>query len=208
MATQSTIQAPRVVSREQWVTERAALLAKEKEFTQLSDELSRQRRELPWVGSRSRTRSTGRRRRDGLADLFQGRSQLIVYHFMYGPDMKEACTELLVRGRQLRRPPCRTSARGTWRSRWSRGRPIRKLEAFKRRMGWQLPLGLVLRHRLQLRLRRLVRPSSSGKPGLQLYNYGTSEVLLPEREGASVFAAAGRRDLPHLLDLRARAWRR
>ena len=91
MATQGTIQAPPVVSREQWIAERRALLAREKELTHLTDEVSRQRRTLPWVRLEKAYTFTGPDGEVSLADLFQGRSQLIVYHFMYGPTMKEAC---------------------------------------------------------------------------------------------------------------------
>ena len=92
MATQSTIQAPHLVSRDQWITERRALLAREKELNHLTDDISRQRRALPWVRLEKAYTFRGPEGELSLADLFQGRSQLIVYHFMYGPDMKEACS--------------------------------------------------------------------------------------------------------------------
>src|SRR6266536_2643107 len=68
----------RIVSREQWIAARMALLAKEKEFTQARDRLSQERRDLPWV-------------RVDKPYLFAGRSQLIVYHFMFAPDWEEGC---------------------------------------------------------------------------------------------------------------------
>src|SRR5271167_3451545 len=94
MATQLTnagIQEHHVVSPNQWISARKQLLAKEKEFTRLRDELSRQRRELPWEKVDKQYAFDGPNGRVTLADLFDGRSQLIVYHFMFGPGWKEGC---------------------------------------------------------------------------------------------------------------------
>jgi predicted dithiol-disulfide oxidoreductase (DUF899 family) len=86
MATRgSPIQNPRVVSREQWVTERVAFMAKEKEFTRLRDELSRQRRELPWEKVTKSYVFDGPRGKETLAELFEHPSQLVVYHFSSTP---------------------------------------------------------------------------------------------------------------------------
>src|SRR6476646_1754525 len=78
-------------TRAEWTTARLALLAEEKELTRRSDELSRRRQELPWV----RVEKTYRFETEGgsasLADLFRGRSQLLIYHFMFGPDYKAGC---------------------------------------------------------------------------------------------------------------------
>ena len=80
-----------IVSNDQWIAARKELLAKEKEFTRLRDELARARQELPWEKVERdyvfETPSGGA----SLADLFDGRSQLIVYHFMFGPDWTEGC---------------------------------------------------------------------------------------------------------------------
>lgn len=81
----------KVVSREEWVEARTAYLAKEKEFTRQRDQLSQERRELPWVKIDKDYPFDGPNGKQSLADLFDGRSQLIVYHFMYGPDWKEGC---------------------------------------------------------------------------------------------------------------------
>ena len=75
----------RVVSHEQWVEERAAFMAKEKELTRLRDELSRQRRELPWEKVTKSYAFEGPRGKETLAELFEHRSQLVVYHLMFGP---------------------------------------------------------------------------------------------------------------------------
>ncbi len=82
---------PKVVSQAEWLAARKAFLKKEKEFTRLRDELSRQRRELPWEKVEKQYLFEGPKGKVPLADLFDGRSQLIVYHFMLGPGWKEGC---------------------------------------------------------------------------------------------------------------------
>src|SRR5678816_1817118 len=80
-----------IVSREQWTEARKALLAREKENTRQRDELARQRRELPWVRVEQNYVFDAPQGKATLADLFRGKSQLIVYHFMFGPDWAEGC---------------------------------------------------------------------------------------------------------------------
>jgi predicted dithiol-disulfide oxidoreductase (DUF899 family) len=82
---------PTVVSHEVWIAARKDLLKKEKEFTRQRDEISRQRRALPWVQVEKAYTFDGPQGKVTLADLFGGRSQLVVYHFMMGPGWKEGC---------------------------------------------------------------------------------------------------------------------
>src|ERR1700758_3279394 len=81
----------KVVSPAEWVAARKEFLAKEKEFTRLRDELSRQRRELPWERVEKSYVFEGGHGKETLGDLFEGGSQLILYHFMFGPGWKEGC---------------------------------------------------------------------------------------------------------------------
>src|SRR5215470_10175925 len=81
----------KVVSREVWTTARKKLLAAEKELTHRSDELARQRQELPWVRLEKSYQFQTDNGNASLADLFQGRSQLLVYHFMFGPEYTAGC---------------------------------------------------------------------------------------------------------------------
>src|SRR6266700_1555267 len=129
---------PRVVSRADWLAARLELLEAEKELTRRSDGLARRRQELPWV----RVDKEYRFETDGgsasLADLFRGRSQLLVYHFMFGPDYTAGC------------PSCSAIADGfdgfvahlanhdVTLSAVSRA-PLAKLQAYKRRMDWRFP---------------------------------------------------------------------
>src|SRR5437773_10286863 len=88
---QSTIEHPKVVSQTEWVAARKELLRKEKEFTRLRDQLSRERRELPWEKVEKKYVFDGPGGKESLGDLFGGKSQLIIYHFMFGPEWKEGC---------------------------------------------------------------------------------------------------------------------
>jgi len=127
-----------VVSREEWTVARDELLAREKEHTRMSDELARQRRELPWVrvekeysfdtvdGSRT------------LAELFEGRSQLLLYHFMFGPSYRAGCTTCSSIADAVDGVVPHLNARDVSILFVSQG-PLERLQAYKRRMGWSLP---------------------------------------------------------------------
>src|SRR3982751_4814233 len=82
---------PEVVSGAEWLVARKDLLTREKEFTRLRDELTRHRRELPWVRVEKEYLFDGPNGKETLADLFRARSQLVVYHFMFRPDWEEGC---------------------------------------------------------------------------------------------------------------------
>ncbi|HTY56978.1 MAG TPA: DUF899 domain-containing protein [Candidatus Binataceae bacterium] len=128
----------RTGSREEWLAARLELLKEEKELTRRSDELARQRQELPWVRIDKEYRFDTDQGLATLADLFQGRSQLLVYHFMFGPDYTAGC------------PSCSMIADGFNGFAvhlanhdvmlWAVSRaPLAKLQAYKRRMGWAFP---------------------------------------------------------------------
>ena len=125
-------------TREEWLAARLELLAAEKELTRRSDELARRRQELPWVRVDKEYRFETDEGSASLADLFRGRSQLLVYHFMFGPDYTAGCAT------------CSTIADGFDGFAahlanhdvmlWAVSRaPLAKLQAYKRRMGWTFP---------------------------------------------------------------------
>src|SRR5499433_569771 len=128
----------RTGTRQEWLTERLELLAAEKELTRRSDELARKRQELPWVRVDKAYRFDTDEGSASLADLFRGRSQLLVYHYMFGPDYKAGCAT------------CSTIADGfngfaihlahhdvmLWCVSLA---PLAKIQAYKRRMGWTFP---------------------------------------------------------------------
>ena len=141
---------------------------------------------FPWVRLEKAYAFQGADGEIGLADLFQGRSQLIVYHFMYGPDMKEACPSCSFVADHFDATLPHLGARDVALAAVSRA-PYPKLEAFKRRMGWRFPW--VSSSDTDFNFAFGVSSTEQQRePGLQLYNFGTSEFLMPEREGASVFA--------------------
>src|ERR1700689_3408543 len=129
---------PKTGTREEWLAARLELLKAEKELTRRSDELARRRRELPWVRVDKEYRFETDLGSAALADFFRGRSQLLVYHFMFGPDYTAGC------------PSCSAVADGfngfvvhlanhdVMFSAVSRA-PLAKLQAYKRRMGWSFP---------------------------------------------------------------------
>src|SRR5690349_8049953 len=133
-----TMPRPNTGTREQWLKARLDLLEAEKELTRRSDELARLRQELPWMPINKGYRLETDEGSASLADLFKGRSQLLVYHFMFGPDFAAGC------------PSCSSIADGFNGIAvhlanhdvmlWAVSRaPLPKLQAYKRRMGWTFP---------------------------------------------------------------------
>src|SRR5436853_108957 len=128
----------KIVSKQQWTEARKALLAKEKENTRQLDELARQRRELPWVKVEENYVFDTAQGKVTLADLFRGKSQLIVYHFMFGPEWAEGCPSCSYVSDHLNGSVPHLAARDTSLVMISRA-PAAKIEAFKKRMGWRFP---------------------------------------------------------------------
>jgi predicted dithiol-disulfide oxidoreductase (DUF899 family) len=127
-----------VVSRSEWLRASREFLDKEKELTHLSDELARQRRELPRTRVEKNYVFDGPQGKLGLADLFSGRSQLAVYHFMFGPDWTEGCPGCSYVTDHINGSLEHLGARDVSLVLVSRG-PLDRLLAFKQRMGWKLP---------------------------------------------------------------------
>ena len=128
---------PEVVSAEEWRAARLDLLAKEKEFTRARDALAAERRRLPRTEVSADYRFTGPDGEVGLADLFEGRPQLLVYHFMFDPDWDEGCPSCSFVADNIA-PVVHLHARDTRLALVSRA-PYEKLAAYRTRMGWDLP---------------------------------------------------------------------
>ena len=126
----------RIVSQDEWLAARRQHLSKEKEFTRLRDELSRQRRELPWVRVEKRYMFDGPDGTQTLADLFDGRSQLIVYHFMFGPGWEQGCPSCSFLSDHIDGTVVHLAHREVTLLAVSRA-PLQQIEAFKKRMGWR-----------------------------------------------------------------------
>jgi predicted dithiol-disulfide oxidoreductase (DUF899 family) len=126
----------RIVSRDEWLAARQQHLRKEKEFTRRRDELSRQRRALPWVRVEKRYVFDAPDGQETLADLFDGRSQLIVVHFMFAPGWEEGCKSCSFRADHLDGALVHLAHRDVTLVVVSRA-PLPQIDAFKQRMGWR-----------------------------------------------------------------------
>ena len=125
-------------TREEWLAVRLELLEAEKELTRRSDELARRRQELPWVRIEKEYRFETDEGGAALADLFRGRSQLLVYHFMFGPDYTAGCPSCSVIADGFNGFVIHLANHDVTLTAVSRA-PLAKLKAFKRRMGWSFP---------------------------------------------------------------------
>src|SRR5207247_2407031 len=128
----------KVGSREEWEAARNALLEREKELTRRSDELARERRELPWVRVEKEYTFETDEGTKTLAELFDGRSQLIVYHFMFGPAYTAGCPVCSSGADTYGGAVTHLNARDVTFLCVSRA-PLEELQAYKRRMGWSFP---------------------------------------------------------------------
>src|SRR5207245_7181038 len=126
---------PRVVSRAEWLAARLDLLKVEKELTRRSDELARRRQDLPWVRIDKEYRFETDEGSASLADLFRGRSQLLIYHFMFGPDYTAGCPSCSAIADGFDGSVVHLASHDVTLAAVSRA-PLAKLQGYKRRLGW------------------------------------------------------------------------
>ena len=189
----------KVVSREEWSAAREQLLAREKEHTRLGDELARQRRELPWVRVENEYRFDTDDGVRTLAELFDGRSQLLVYHFMFGPSYEAGCTTCSSIADAVTGVVPHLDARDVTMLFVSQA-PLEKLRAYRRRMGWSFPWVSSAKTEFNVDLgfssseeqtRKWVTPMLEKLPPIAARNAsesGTDVVgYLTERQGFSAF---------------------
>ena len=124
-----------IVSKNEWITARKVLLQKEKEFTELRDQLSQQRRDLPWVEVDKEYVFAGPNGKETLSELFDGRSQLIVYHFMYDPDWDAGCPSCSFWADNFNNIIVHLNQRDVTMIAVSRA-PYSKIDAYKKRLSW------------------------------------------------------------------------
>ena len=176
---------PQIVSREAWLAARKAHLAKEKEFTKLRDQLSQERRELPWVKVDKAYQFEGPQGTESLADLFNGRSQLIIYHFMYGPDWDEGCPSCSFWADNYNGTITHLNHRDITFVVVSSAK-LDKLNAYKERMGWSFKwvssYGSDFNHDYQV-----TSTPEEIERGEVIYNFAPSQTTSEERPGLSVF---------------------
>jgi predicted dithiol-disulfide oxidoreductase (DUF899 family) len=173
----------RVVSAQEWLGARRQLLEKEKAFTRLRDELSRERRELPWERVEKSYVFQTRDGRETLADLFAGRTQLIVYHFMFAPDWDGGCKSCSFWADNFNGIICHLNQRDVSMVAISRA-PLAKLEAFRQRLGWTFKWASSADNDFNFDYQVSFRPEQAAQA---LYNYAKNGGSQSELPGISVF---------------------
>ena len=178
------MQSHRIVSADEWTKARKAFLAKEKEFTQARDRLSAERRALPWVKVDKAYVFDTPQGKKTLAELFDGRSQLIVYHFMLGPGWEEGCQSCSYLADHFDGATIHLAQRDVTFLAVSRA-PLAEIEAFKRRMGWKFPWVSSSGNDFNFDFHVSFKEDEVGKN--VEYNYERQEIDSDEMPGASVF---------------------
>lgn len=185
MKTLETQVSHRIVPRDEWTAARKALLAEEKELTRRRDELARRRRELPWVKVEKDFVFDTPSGKKSLAELFNGRSQLIIYHFMFGPEWQEGCPSCSFVCDHIDGAVPHLAARDVTLTMISRA-PLAKIESFKQRMGWQFPWVSSHGSDFNYDYHASFRPRQKAAGAVD-YNYAMQEFPSDEAPGASVF---------------------
>ncbi|HTG21437.1 MAG TPA: DUF899 domain-containing protein [Reyranella sp.] len=173
---------PRIVSHAEWLEARKAHLATEKEFTRARDELARQRRELPWVKVDKPYTFDAAEGRVSLGDLFGGKGQLLIYHFMMGPDWEEGCPSCSFWADNYNGVDVHLAHRDTALVAVSRA-PLAKIDAYKKRMGWTFRWVSSAGSDFNFDYDASFKPDEEGLR----YNFGTIKPFGEETPGISAF---------------------
>lgn len=196
------IQNPKVVSQEEWLAARKQHLQKEKEFTHLRDQLSAERRALPWVKVDKNYIFESPDGKHSLADLFEGRSQLIIYHFMYGPGWDKGCSGCSFLADHIDSVNLHLAHHDVTLMAVSRA-PWEEFQAFKKRMGWQFKW--VSSSGNDFNYDYHVSPSEGElAAGKMFYNYEYQDGEGGESPGISVFYKDAKGDIFHTYSAYAR----
>ena len=191
-----------VVSREEWLVVRKEHLTKEKEFTQLRDQLSQQRRNLPWVKVDKEYVFEGPNGKETLPELFAGRSQLLVYHFMFGHDWEEGCPSCSFWADNFNGAVVHLNHRDVTMVTISTA-PLDQLEAYKRRMGWSFKWVSSQETDFNSDYRVSFTADELENGGF-IYNFDTRKAFGPEGPGISVFYKDESGDVFHTYSCYAR----
>jgi predicted dithiol-disulfide oxidoreductase (DUF899 family) len=189
-----------VVGHDEWVAARKELLAKEKEFTRARDELTEQRQGLPWETVEKEYVFEGPNGKETLADLFEGRSQLLVYHFMFDPDDEVGCPVCSFWADNFDPVVQHLRHRDVTMIAISRA-PFSKIAAYKERMGWSFKWVSSSESDFNFDYGVSFRPEERDQA---VYNYGTLAPRDADREGASVFVTDDRGNVFHTYSAYAR----
>jgi predicted dithiol-disulfide oxidoreductase (DUF899 family) len=182
---ESQMEQHKIVSHDEWIAARKAHLADEKAFTRARDALSRKRRELPWEKVDKTYAFEGPHGRQTLGDLFGGKSQLIVYHFMFGPDWTEGCPSCSLLADHFDGAVIHLAQRDVAFVVISRA-PLPLIEKFRRRMGWQFKWVSSFGSDFNFDYHVSATPEEKAN-GKVFYNYEMTEFPREERPGISVF---------------------
>jgi predicted dithiol-disulfide oxidoreductase (DUF899 family) len=175
----------KVVSQKEWIAARKKLLLKEKKFSKLRDELHKQRRQLPWVKVEKEYVFDGPMGTVSLADLFCGKSQLIVYHFMFGPGWKEGCSSCSFWADHYDSLQHHLGQRDTAFAAISRA-PLKEIAPFKKRLGWRFPWLSSNQTDFNFDFNVSFTPEQI-KSSKATYNFAPLGMDIDEREGVSAF---------------------
>ena len=175
----------RVVSQEEWLAARKQLLRKEKEFTRFRDQLSAERRELPWLRVDKEYVFDGPDGKETLADLFDGRSQLMVYHFMFGPGWEQGCPSCSFVSDHIDGANWHLPQRDVTLLAVSRA-PLAEIEAFTQRMGWRFKWVSSYENDFNHDFHVSFTPDEMAR-GEVYYNYTMTEFPSEEAPGLSAF---------------------
>jgi predicted dithiol-disulfide oxidoreductase (DUF899 family) len=193
---------PRIVSEAEWLVARKDLLGREKGLSRLRDEVSRHRRELPWVKVDKEYVFAGPDGPQTLVDLFDGRSQLVVYHFMLGPGWEEGCKSCSFLADHFDGANWHLPHRDVTFAAISRA-PLAEIEPFKKRLGWRFKW--VSSHGNDFNFDFHVSATEDEKAtGKMYYKYETAELLSDEMPGLSVFYKDENGDVFHSYSTYAR----
>ena len=203
MATaQANKQAHQVVSHDKWLAARKALLAREKAATRERDEIARLRRDLPWVRVEQEYVFDDADGPVTLADLFEGRSQLIVYHFMFDPEWSQGCKSCSLLADHYNPAVIHLAHRDATMITVSRA-PIEKLQAFRQRMGWSFRWVSSKSNNFN-RDFQVSFTETEQTSGLPLYNFATQPFPISEAPGLSVFYKDASGEIYHTYSTYAR----
>jgi len=191
-----------VVSREEWMAAREALLAKEKEFTRQRDALSQLQRELPWVKIDKPYAFQGPKGKETLPQLFEGRSQLVVYHFMFAPNWEAGCPHCSFWADNFNPIIVHLNQRDVTMVAISRA-PYSKLEKYRSRMGWTFKWLSSGESDFNFDFHVSFTDDELSKKRA-LYNYEMQDPGETDREGVSVFFKDSNGDVFHTYSTSAR----
>jgi predicted dithiol-disulfide oxidoreductase (DUF899 family) len=198
----NTIERPKIVSREEWLAARRKLLAKEKQLTHERDAIAAERRQLPWVKVEQDYVFDGPNGKLTLADLFAGKTQLIIYHFMFGPEWSEGCPSCSFNMDHTDGALVHLAQRNVSFAAISRA-PYPKIASFKKRMGWRFNWVSSNGNDFNRDYHVAFTQEELAKGDVD-YNYGMNKFPSEEAPGISVFYKDETEDIFHTYSAYAR----